>query len=476
MSQEQTINLKYTICEEFTPASEKVLCAVQIETHGNGQHIPTHYMLLTDNSGSMQEDEKLTNVKKCISSMMNFMKPEDYFSLISFESNSVIHINHIPINDINKEFIVNTANKIVPEDMTNLSAGIGNVKKVIKNNKEKTALFLLTDGHINQGITVEEELRSLINTISEEHGQFQIYCVGYGTNHNASLLQKLSIDGNGSYNIVDSIEDVATAFGDTIGGLISITAQNANIKFPIGTEIMGPYKKVEKDGKLIVNIGDIYADTTPIIIAYLSGSILSTEEGKKVEISMMELPSLDEKEYNIEAEVKTEFDENISLTKLRLICSNLLNRVKEYNNLKPEEKTKIMSEIEKFKNEINDTKYDNSLLGQQLRTEIPILERATTSFIDEETRNIMHQHVSYFGLGRGLNVGYSTGRSNRINFNLPLRSVNASWASAASDETENPEPVRMTSASAFQSPTQRTVSSGMRFYSQQPPMNESDEE
>lgn len=486
------ISAKYTICDDYTlaeNAEKNILCAVQLETPENGSHVPTHYVFLVDTSGSMSEGGKLENVKRCLGSMMNYLQEGDNFSLITFESNSVIHIDHLLATPENKAYIMEIVRKVFVEDMTNLSAGLGNVRKVVTGTgrSEKTALFLLTDGHINQGVTADGQLLEILQNILHTHGNMNAYCIGYGADHNAELLRAISIDGQGSYNIVNSVEDVATAFGDTIGGLISIVAQNVTVTFPEEAVVLGAVKHKKIGGKMVIQVGDLYAGTQPIYLVEIPASVLARENGATITVSAMELPHLLESNTIVQGQIDTTANQTIQLTRLRYTCTELLNKIQRWGTLGLAEKDILRAKVAAFKTEITAEEFNGSILADQLREEIPIMERTMNGqWLDEGTRNIMSQHMAYFCLGRGMNSGY--GAANvvpplgiQIGFNAsrslsPMfggRQNANNWVGLSQepmeeDMDENPiaalptPTTSMRMASAFQSPTQRTVSNNLR--------------
>ncbi len=476
------IQAKYTLCGDYTQAEnadKNILCAIQIETPENGSHIPTHYVFLVDTSGSMSEGGKLENVKRCLGSMMNYLQEGDHFSLITFESSSVIHVDHLPTTPENKAYIMEIVKKVYVEDMTNLSAGLGNVRKVVTGSgrSEKTALFLLTDGHINQGITSDSMLLEILQNILQTHGNMNAYCIGYGADHNAELLRAISIDGQGSYNIVNSVEDVASAFGDTIGGLISIVAQNVCISLPEGTIVLGSTKHKKIGSNMVLQVGDLYAGTQPIFLVEIPGQILARDGGAAVSISAMELPHLIETTTVVQGNIDTSANQAIQLTRLRYTCTELLTKIQRWGTLGIAEKDILRAKVDAFKTEITAEIFNGSILAEQLREEIPVMERTMNGeWLDEGMRNVMSQHVAYFGLGRGLNSSYTVPPPVHIGFNAGGRQnsgmahfvgLSPQWDEPVEEEDDNPIAAmptpatsshRMTSASAFQSPTQRTVS------------------
>ena len=50
-----------------------------------------------------------------------------------------------------------------------------------------------------------------------------------GSNHNSDLLRAIATAGNGSYYYVEGVDDIRNAFGDCLGGVLSVVAQNIEL-------------------------------------------------------------------------------------------------------------------------------------------------------------------------------------------------------------------------------------------------------
>jgi Skp family chaperone for outer membrane proteins len=360
--------------------------------------ISAHYVLLIDNSGSMETDRKLENVKKCIGGMLDCLTADDYISIITFESHSVVWAKAVQLTAANKEYVASILEKIHPLNMTNLSAGLGNVQAVIQAGPAvKTGVLLLTDGNVNVGIKDQAQLKTIIRGIQDNCPGLTIQCVGYGTDHNAAFLKEVAVETSGSYNIVNTIEDVGTAYGDALGGIMSCVAQNVEVVLPEGAVVHGPYKS---DITGAVHIGDIYADTEKYIIFECSNANVTAT------LNAMLLPNLTPYSATKQATHATERSIDIELCRHRYTCAAILQQIA---NHKPEEKNAIRAKIEAFKAAIQDTAYNGNSHAAQLRAEVVVLEETLESQSQEDAA-VINQHISYYGLGRGFTSPLSRNR------------------------------------------------------------------
>jgi hypothetical protein len=232
---------------------------------------------------------------------------------------------------------------------------------------------------------------------------------------------------------------------------------------------------------MILQVGDLYAGTQPIFLVEIPGHILTRDGGAAVSVSAMELPHLIETTTVVQGNIDTSANQAIQLTRLRYTCTELLTKIQRWGTLGIAEKDILRAKVDAFKTEITAEIFNGSILAEQLREEIPVMERTMNGeWLDEGTRNVMSQHVAYFGLGRGLNSSYTTPPPIHIGFNAGGRQnagmghfvgLSPSWDEPVEEEDDNPVATlatpatsshRMTSASAFQSPTQRTVSNNLR--------------
>jgi hypothetical protein len=226
---------------------------------------PIHIIAVIDVSGSMQFANKLTNVKKSLKAILNFMTATDMLSIVTFSKNSQIVAQKTLTTPENK-YILSQAISIMDVDCsTNLSSGLISAFECEGTPEHKTSILLLTDGEANEGITDPDAITDLIRT--QCSADTNIYTFGYGIDHNAALLSLIADEKDGAYNLVNSLENVASAIGCAFGSIASCVAQNIVVdgaefysgfpKTPQGGVRVGDMSSGGETGILVKNIGDI---------------------------------------------------------------------------------------------------------------------------------------------------------------------------------------------------------------------------
>lgn len=224
---------------------------------------PVHMMLAVDTSGSMELEDKLPSVKRSIQLMLSLLSPEDRLSLVTFADDSKTFLNRAIPTPEERQAIQYRVNNLHADGSTNMSAGLLELRSLVEppSSGRKQGLVLLTDGHANVGVHSEQGLIDILTRIQSESPGLSLTTVAYGVDHNAEMLTNLAKTGGGAYNVVTNLEDVATVFGDILGGLISVSAQKVEIQLPPGAKAISSYRTVtDEAGMTTVYVGDVYAD------------------------------------------------------------------------------------------------------------------------------------------------------------------------------------------------------------------------
>ncbi len=400
-----TTSLVHT--QPISPSSphELVPCALRISVAQRDTRIPTHFILLLDTSDSMNEENKLANVKQCIRLLMNVLGSEDFISLITFASDSRVVLRRVPADSTHRSMIETTVSQISTDGMTNLSAGLSSVYTLMQGETLKTGLILLTDGHANVGNYATDQLRLAMESLLERYPLLSLSSVAYGTNHNSELLQVFSRNSNGSYCIVNSLEDTAVAIGDTLGGLMSCAAQTVEVLWPRGSEVLGMYPCSTVENHVVMRFGDLYSGTDKILLANVPACDLS-EEGA-VQIRGMELPSFTPFTHRVAASTYLgDRDREIVLTRLQIQCATLFQRIREWTTLTDNQRTELDAEVARFAHALEDDFLSGHPVLSMLQEELRSIRNAlavvrSSRGPDREMASMLSQHETYVGLGRG---------------------------------------------------------------------------
>ncbi|CAJ1931111.1 unnamed protein product [Cylindrotheca closterium] len=302
-----------------------------------------------DVSGSMS-GSKLKDCKSTLEAMLRPLSTKDRFGLITFGSRCDVVFPALLMTKENKAAALKKIKALSTNGCTNLSGGLSLAWQellLVDNPNAVRSLFLLTDGHANEGITTTPELVEMVKSFNADSAsdisaalnesqaarrvaslrpnkpstrrrrQMQkvkkppssssastvpqtinltskgapvsLFCFGYGSDHNSEMLEALSeATPGGGYYFVENDSDVFTAFGDAMGGIMSVMAQSAVLKISVpsaasecGVKIREVHhdKKVDRgDGSFTVNMGDFYAEERrDVIVDFDLANVTSNE-------------------------------------------------------------------------------------------------------------------------------------------------------------------------------------------------------
>jgi uncharacterized protein YegL len=219
---------------------------------------PVHIIAVIDTSGSMDNANKLENVKKSIKAMLDILTDTDIFSLVTFSRHSQIIVQALPATLENKYTITTSIESMEAMGSTNLSAGLLNAFKCSRATRDsvcKTSVILLTDGEANEGVKHPDELIDLIHSSGTPH--LSIHTFGYGHDHNKEILGLISDNSSGGYNVVNNLDDVATSIGNAFGSIACCVAQGVTVHASPGIALSSGFLT---DPTGAINIGDMIAD------------------------------------------------------------------------------------------------------------------------------------------------------------------------------------------------------------------------
>ncbi len=263
------MNFEATYVESCDTTNQNKKAGLILKGLSRNTRQPVHMMLLCDTSGSMEEQNKLGSVKKSVNLLLSLLSPDDRISLVTFADNAKIVLSRATPRNEDRQAIQYRVESLKPDGSTNLSAGLLEVRNLVEgeDSGRKQGVIVLTDGHANVGVTQEGGLLNIIKQIQSEHAGLTFTCVAYGVDHNAELLTQMAKVGGGAYNVVKNLEDVATVFGDILGGLVSVSAQGVQVQLPPGAVADTSYPcDTDAAGVTTIYVGDIYADAEIVIL------------------------------------------------------------------------------------------------------------------------------------------------------------------------------------------------------------------
>jgi secreted protein with Ig-like and vWFA domain len=122
---------------------------------------------------------------------------------------------------------------LVADGGTNLENGILLLKDLLQES-QVDSVFLLTDGHINEGLHSGNALLRILGSRSTNVDLPPLHTLGFGSDYNIKTLQTLSIATRGSHTYADAAERIPDIIGDIVGGLASEVGRNGTLHIPTG--------------------------------------------------------------------------------------------------------------------------------------------------------------------------------------------------------------------------------------------------
>ena len=230
-----------------------------------------HLALLIDVSGSMEGD-RISAVKRTLHLLIDEMVSHDYVTLISYESITQTLARNQSTNDEGRTLLHAAIDRLEADGGTNLEAALLALYPVQRASDAVplSAVLLLTDGHINQGLMGAVGISRLLSSVVST--STPVFTLGFGADHDARLLRDIAMRSRGSYTYADAAEVIPATVGDILGGLTNLVAKEATLAIPTGwtCKEMGC-----NEGDTTYSIGNLIVDKPQWVV--LEGPCASAE-------------------------------------------------------------------------------------------------------------------------------------------------------------------------------------------------------
>jgi hypothetical protein len=244
-------------------ASEKPRLAVRILPTGAAAvaRRSFHLGLLLDVSGSMEGD-RINALKTTIRLLIDALTDGDCLTVIKYESTAHIVAEAQVVSSVTRTTLRDAIDALRADGGTNLEAAIAALRTITDGaHPPLDAIFILTDGQINQGLTSATGLIRLL-TASVPMGT-PAHTLGFGTDVNSRMLRDMSMRTRGSYTYADANEVLPAVIADITAGLATEVGRNAILVIPDGWKCM---ELSAEDGSTTYNCGTLVADKPQWIV------------------------------------------------------------------------------------------------------------------------------------------------------------------------------------------------------------------
>jgi Ca-activated chloride channel homolog len=284
---------------------------------------PTAFTVVLDRSGSMS-GAPIEHAKRACREVIKHLRPEDYFSLVVFDSSAHVVI---PLEQpVNRYAWYQTVDQIQTGNTTNLMAGWLLGRDELLKARETAdgiapirKMLLLTDGHLNAGITETDHVEALTRA-GLEKDEIRTSCLGFGDGYNEHILAAMSKVGQGQLHDADSPEKIPVILADELDGLQKIIAQNLRLRvqqklFCNAWKQYGDYPQVQlPDGRTELALGDLVSGEERYVVLMLEvlplpllpdGSLPASLEGEELVALEFAYTSITEERADLRLESRT---------------------------------------------------------------------------------------------------------------------------------------------------------------------------
>ncbi|HXK16649.1 MAG TPA: YfbK domain-containing protein, partial [Polyangiaceae bacterium] len=164
---------------------------------------PANLVFLIDVSGSMRQTNKLPLVQYTVTQALSVLDPTDEISIVTYSGSTAVRLAPTPVKEA--KTIEAVVDSLVADGGTDGGAGLqlaynqaheGFIEGGINH------VLLCTDGDFNLGIADPDALVALIT--KERETGVTLTALGYGSNPNDAMMERVSDAGNGTYSVIYS--------------------------------------------------------------------------------------------------------------------------------------------------------------------------------------------------------------------------------------------------------------------------------
>ena len=228
--------------ERYQKSESKELLYINVEASDKAKE-HQNIIILLDVSGSMSSQDEVT--LETLATIVSKLKEKDVLSLVTYStSDATIFADRVIAGQGEKEDIMGEILGIEITGCTYGSKGIETAyelgKKVYKQDWSNQVI-LITDGDLNFGITEKGGLKELIE--EKKKGGMFLSVIGTGLfNYQDDKLEVLTKHGNGTYCVVNALEDVEYSVNQHYVSLTNVVAKDVKAQVEFNPKFVKTYR------------------------------------------------------------------------------------------------------------------------------------------------------------------------------------------------------------------------------------------
>ena len=215
-----------------------------------GKHPQSNYVFLLDVSGSMASKDKLPLLQEGMKAMVDYLDPDDRISIVTYASGEEKVLESTPVREASK--IKKAIGKLVASGSTAGHSGMRMAyQECLQNYIDggNNRVIMGTDGDFNVGETSTEAILELAENYAAK-GIYLTVC-GFGSgNLNDSMMEKVSNAGNGTYEYIDSEDELTKVFVIERNKFISV-ANDVKTQVTFDKDMVKAYRLIGYENRVL---------------------------------------------------------------------------------------------------------------------------------------------------------------------------------------------------------------------------------
>ena len=211
-----------------------------------------NFVFLIDVSGSMDSNDKLPLLKSGLLALLDQLDPEDQVSIVTYSGKVETLLTPTKVKDANK--ISKAIKKLTASGCTNGGDALRDAYKLAKESYIEggnNRIILGTDGDFNVGVTSTDALLELVEE-GAKGGIYMTVC-GFGTgNLNDSMMETISNHGNGTYEYIDSEDEMMKVFVHERNRFVAV-ANDTKVQLTFDPAAVDSYRLIGYENRVMAN-------------------------------------------------------------------------------------------------------------------------------------------------------------------------------------------------------------------------------
>jgi len=234
---------------------------------------PLTVAFVLDRSGSMS-GQKLALAKRAIDAALTMLRPEDRFSVVTYDDRIDVLVPAMPASAEGRETARERLDSIGARGSTDLCAGwLNGCEQIADAASDKTIArtLLLSDGRANKGITNHAELATRAADLRRAFVVTSTF--GVGRDFDESLMAGMADAGGGNFYFIERPEQIQDMLTSELGEALEVVARGVviDVELPDGAEaeLMHRFRATQSGNRMRIELDDLISDQQVSLIVKL---------------------------------------------------------------------------------------------------------------------------------------------------------------------------------------------------------------